>query len=60
MKHTQVAIDLSLDGDQWCAIIGENIAEGVAGFGASPIDALENLCSELRMYPWNEGDITIG
>lgn len=27
---------LTLDGDQWCALYGANIQEGVAGFGVSP------------------------
>lgn len=31
---------LFLDGDQWCALYGENIQEGVAGFGKSPNDAM--------------------
>jgi len=24
------------DGDKWCALLGENIQEGIAGFGKSP------------------------
>ena len=28
--------NLSRDGDQWCALYGENLQDGVAGFGASP------------------------
>lgn len=31
---------LSIDGNQWCALYGENLQDGVAGFGASPADAL--------------------
>jgi hypothetical protein len=31
---------LSIDGNQWCALYGENIQVGVAGFGASPADAM--------------------
>ena len=27
---------LSIDGDQWCALYGENLQDGVAGFGDSP------------------------
>ena len=27
---------LSLDGNQWCALYGDNLQEGVAGFGDSP------------------------
>lgn len=30
-----------LDGNQWCALYGENIQEGVCGFGDSPADATE-------------------
>jgi hypothetical protein len=31
---------LSLDGDMWCALYGDNLQDGVAGFGKSPADAL--------------------
>ena len=27
---------LFIDGDQWCALYGDNLQDGVAGFGASP------------------------
>jgi hypothetical protein len=27
---------LSIDGNQWCALCGENLQDGVAGFGDSP------------------------
>lgn len=27
------------DGDQWCALYGNNLQDGVAGFGKSPADA---------------------
>ncbi len=27
---------LSVDGNQWCALYGENLQDGVAGFGDSP------------------------
>ena len=26
------------DGNQWCALYGDNLTEGVCGFGASPSD----------------------
>jgi len=32
---------LGRDGDQWCALYGANIQEGVCGFGASPALACE-------------------
>ena len=30
---------LSIDGNQWCALYGANIQDGVAGFGNSPEEA---------------------
>jgi hypothetical protein len=30
---------LSIDGNQWCALYGKNLMEGVAGFGDSPAEA---------------------
>lgn len=34
---------LSIDGDQWCALYGENLQDGVAGFGKSPGDAMHDF-----------------
>lgn len=34
---------LSIDGDQWCALYGDNLQEGVAGFGDSPANAMWNF-----------------
>lgn len=31
---------LSIDGNQWCALYGENLQDGVAGFGDSPAAAM--------------------
>jgi hypothetical protein len=31
---------LSRDGNEWCALYGENLAEGCAGFGDSPAAAM--------------------
>ena len=28
-----------IDGDQWCALYGENIQDGVCGFGDTPCEA---------------------
>lgn len=30
---------MSLDGNMWCALYGDNLQEGVAGFGFSPDEA---------------------
>lgn len=32
---------LTKDGDQWCALYGVNLQDGVAGFGDSPEAAME-------------------
>lgn len=31
---------LSRDGDQWCALLGDNLQEGLAAFGTSPEGAM--------------------
>lgn len=31
---------LSVCGDKWCALYGDNLQEGVAGFGRSPSEAM--------------------
>jgi hypothetical protein len=32
-------IRISIDGNQWCVLYGENLQDGVAGFGDSPANA---------------------
>ncbi len=34
---------LSIDGDQWCALYGDDIQSGVAGFGDSPSLAMSDF-----------------
>jgi hypothetical protein len=31
---------LKKDGDMWCALLGDNLQEGVSGFGSTPARAL--------------------
>jgi hypothetical protein len=31
---------LYVDGNQWCALLGDNLQDGVAGFGDSPAEAM--------------------
>lgn len=38
---------LTKDGDSWCALLGENLQEGVTGFGKTP--ALALLAFEVAM-----------
>ena len=40
---------LFIDGDQWCALYGENIHDGVAGFGNTPDKAMRAFDRE-----WHE------
>lgn len=34
---------LSIEGNQWCALYGENLQDGVAGFGDSPAAAMADF-----------------
>lgn len=34
---------LSLDGSHWCALYGDNLQDGVAGFGKSPSEAMADF-----------------
>jgi len=31
------------DGNQWCCLYGENLQEGIAGFGSTPFSSAEDL-----------------
>lgn len=39
---------LSIDGNQWCALYGEDLQSGVAGFGESPSQAMDNFDEEWQ------------
>jgi len=44
------------DGNQWCALYGHNLAEGVCGFGDTPAKAMENFDSNwLSQKPHGDG-----
>jgi hypothetical protein len=34
---------LFIDGNQWCALYGDNLQDGVAGFGSSPDKAMRDF-----------------
>lgn len=36
------------DGSQWCALLGEDLATGIAGFGATPADAVTDFDRAFR------------
>lgn len=40
---------LYIDGNQWCALYGANIQEGVAGFGDSPELAMQDFDRNWRV-----------
>ena len=46
-------VSVFLDGNQWCALVGENLQEGVAGFGDTPSDALRDLADQIETCGWN-------
>lgn len=34
---------LMLDGDKWCALYGDNLQDGIAGFGSTPDEAMRDF-----------------
>lgn len=44
----KVEMELSLDGAQWCALIGPDLQEGTAGFGETPYDAVRELIGHFE------------
>ena len=54
---------ISIDGNQWCALYGENLQDGVAGFGGSPSEAMRAFDlawnSNLEANQSNEQSISI-
>jgi hypothetical protein len=44
----KLEIEITMDGDKWCALYGENLQEGCAGFGETPIEALRSLVDDLE------------
>ncbi len=41
-------VKLYQDGNQVCALIGDNIMEGIVGFGITRADALRDLADRLE------------
>lgn len=44
----ELAIVPFKDGDQWCALYGEDLQAGIAGFGNTPFLAMEDLRDKLN------------
>lgn len=45
-------ITIQKDGDSWCALLGENLQDGVSGFGDTPQEALQKLMCDPEFYTW--------
>lgn len=48
MPPIELNIKLVVDGNQWCALIGENLQVGIAGFGNTRLGALMNLIDNYQ------------
>lgn len=48
--HVLLRPKLLLDGNSWCALYGDSLQEGVAGFGKSP----EKACADFNAN-WYKG-----
>jgi hypothetical protein len=46
--HVLMRPKLSLDGNKWCALYGDSLQDGVAGFGDSPALAMEDFDRQWR------------
>jgi hypothetical protein len=51
-----VTVTIFLDGNQWGALVGENITVGVAGFGYSVNEAMAELVKQMDQYHRNWGE----
>ena len=60
MNYEDLIIQISLDGDRWCALVGENVQVGVCGFGDTPLEALRELCDDFERQAYNMEGYTIG
>jgi len=47
--HAVFVPRLFLDGNQWCALYGENLQEGIAGFGETPQLAVTDFNNNFEM-----------
>jgi hypothetical protein len=59
MAIVEACASIFKDGDQWCALYGENIQDGVAGFGDTPglaCQAFNTAWEQERSRPAKEAD----
>ncbi len=48
----EIVVNISLDGNMWCALIGKNLQEGIAGFGTNPEEAFKDLAESIMKEGW--------
>lgn len=48
ISNVAYQVSLAQDGQAWCALIGKNIQDGIAGFGATMQEALHNLANNIQ------------
>jgi hypothetical protein len=48
--HTRMRPAIYPDGDMWCALYGENLQDGIAGFGETPAAA----CADFDKNWWSQ------
>jgi len=52
-------VKISLDGSSYCAMVGEELQSGLAGFGDTPCYALKELINEMEYNSWSINGMTI-
>lgn len=50
-QYKAPVITLRIDGDQWCALAGDDLQSGYSGFGDTPEMALSNLLEGYKEPP---------
>lgn len=43
LPHVLMRPSIRIDGNQWCALYGDNLQDGVSGFGDSPELAMQDF-----------------
>lgn len=41
-------VSIAKDGDSWCALIGQNLQDGISGFGETVQEALRDLANRIQ------------
>lgn len=58
-NRKKVTISVELDGDQYCALLGIDLMEGVCGFGGTIDEAIESFCESWIIATPSERKIAI-